>query len=78
MSMKLKLTLLALGLTALSACTSYATKEELQQLDDTRAQLINDKKKSEQEVQQKKQKLEQAKKEKEEVLKRLQEIEAKK
>ncbi len=87
MKMKLKLTLLAVGLSALSACTSYATTEELKQLDDTKAkttkldtdrtQLIQEKKKTEQEVTQKKQKLEQARKEKDEVLKRLQEIEKK-
>lgn len=66
-------------------CTSYASKEELGQLDERRAQvqsmrqkvteLTNEKKKAEQEVQQKKQKLDQAKKEKEAVLKRLEEIE---
>ncbi len=72
-------------LATLWGCTSYASKEELTQLDERRAQvqsmrqkvteLTNDKKKAEQDVQQKKQKLDQAKKEKEMVLKRLEEIE---
>ena len=73
------------ALMALSSCTSYASKEELTQLDDKKAQtkvmenkvteLSNEKKKVETEIQQKKQKLDQAKKEKEEVLKRLEAIE---
>jgi TolA-binding protein len=75
----------ALALLTIWGCTSYASKEDLQQLDERRAQvqsmrqkvtdLTNEKKKSEQEVQQKKQRLDQAKKEKEAVLKRLEEIE---
>jgi len=81
-------TLLMLGyfaLLAIASCTSYASKEDLGQLDERCAavksmqnkvtQLTDDKKKAEQEVQQKKQKLDQAKKEKEAVLKRLEEIE---
>ncbi|HNM15340.1 MAG TPA: hypothetical protein PKJ64_11255, partial [bacterium] len=79
--------LLVAGLFALltmASCKSYATREELQQLDDNKAktksmenkvvELTNEKKRVEQEVQTKKQKLEQAKKEKSEVLKRLEEI----
>ncbi len=80
--------LLGLGLYAvlfIASCTSYASKEEMVQLDERKAkvqtmrqqvqQLTNDKAKAEQELGQKKQKLDQAKKEKELVLKRLQEIE---
>ncbi|GEM_PF-781676 len=69
----------------LVGCTSYANKEELQQLDERKAKvqsmrqqvqtLTNEKAKSEKELNQKKQTLENAKKEKEMVLKRLQEIE---
>lgn len=80
--------LLGLGLFAIlfiASCTSYASKEELGQLDERKAkvqsmrnqvqQLTNDKAKAEQDLSAKKQKLDQAKKEKELVLKRLQDIE---
>ncbi len=73
------------GMVVAASCTSYASKEELAQLDERRAQvksmenkiteLTGERKKAEQEVQQKRQKLDQAKKEKELVLQRLQEIE---
>jgi len=74
-----------MGMVVAASCTSYASKEELAQLDERRAQvktmenkvteLTGERKKAEQEVQQKRQKLDQAKKEKELVLQRLQEIE---
>lgn len=80
--------LLGLGLFSIlfiASCTSYASKEELGQLDERKAkvqsmrnqvqQLTNDKAKAEQDLSAKKQKLDQAKKEKELVLKRLQDIE---
>ena len=87
MNVRSKVVLIAglLALTVIASCTSYASKEELQQLDESKAkaqtmqtqmnQLVSDKKKNEQEVQQKKQKLDQVRKEKDDVLKRLQEIE---
>ncbi len=84
-SLKSKMLLVTFVMVLISSCTSYATKEEVQQLDEKKAtvksmenkvvELTNEKKKVEQEVQQKKQKLDQAKKEKEEVLKRLEAIE---
>ncbi len=74
-----------MSMALVASCTSYASKEELTQLDERRAKvksmenqittLTNDRKKAEQDVQQKRQKLDQAKKEKELVLQRLQEIE---
>jgi outer membrane biogenesis lipoprotein LolB len=69
----------------LAACTSYANKEELQQMDERKAKvqsmrqqvqtLTSEKAKAEKDLSAKKQKLDTAKKEKEMVLKRLQEIE---
>lgn len=74
-----------MGMVVAASCTSYASKEELAQLDERRAKLksmeneittlTGDRKKAEQDVQQRRQKLDQAKKEKELVLQRLQEIE---
>ncbi len=81
-------TLLVAGLLAMAviaSCTSYASKEDLQQLEESKAksqsmqgqvtQLTNDRKKADQDLQQKKQKLDQVRKEKDDVLKRLLEIE---
>ncbi|KAB2880442.1 hypothetical protein F9K33_05450 [bacterium] len=80
-----KTLLVLFAMVLVSSCTSYASKEEVQQLDEKRAsvkamenkvvELTNEKKKADQELQQKKQKLDQVKKDKEEVLKRLEAIE---
>ena len=80
-----KMLLVLFAMALISSCTSYASKEEVQQLDEKKAsvkamenkvtELTNDKKKADQDLQQKKQKLDQVKKDKEEVLKRLEAME---
>jgi TolA-binding protein len=84
-SLKINALLVMFVMVLISSCTSYASKEEVTQLDETKAkaksmenkvvELTNEKKKADQDLQQKKQKLEQAKKEKDEVLKRLEAME---
>ncbi len=85
MTRRMLMLCMMMGMAVAASCTTYASKEDLAQLDERRAQvksmenkvteLTSERKKAEQEVQQKRQKLDQAKKEKELVLQRLQEIE---